>query len=205
MKMLTSGLFEAHESAAFLAWHRYFIHIYERKLKEQCGYTGVLTYWDWGLDWEDITTSPVWDGETGFGGDGNPRKGESIAQGHCIENGPFTELEVPYFDMIYHPHCLSRGFQSGQGLKNLSSKLSPEALDNILESRDYDTFNLGLEHGAHLAVPRSLFKKDAVADVKEDITSPDYSKASPGYRREVTDKELASPDYSKASPVIGGR
>ena len=98
----------------------------------------------------------MWDGETGFGGDGNPRKGESIAQGHCIENGPFTELEVPYFDMIYHPHCLSRGFQSGQGLKNLSSKLSPEALDNILESRDYDTFNLGLEHGAHLAVPRSI-------------------------------------------------
>lgn len=42
--MLTFGLFQAHGSAAFLAWHRYFIHIYERKLKEQCGYTGVLTY-----------------------------------------------------------------------------------------------------------------------------------------------------------------
>ena len=35
---------QAHDSAAFLAWHRYFIHIYEEKLKEQCGYSGVLTY-----------------------------------------------------------------------------------------------------------------------------------------------------------------
>jgi tyrosinase len=32
----------AHETAAFLTWHRYFIHLYEVMLKEKCGYTGPL-------------------------------------------------------------------------------------------------------------------------------------------------------------------
>ena len=36
--------FPAHSSAAFLAWHRYFIHTYEQTLQETCGYRGHLTY-----------------------------------------------------------------------------------------------------------------------------------------------------------------
>ena len=36
-------VFEAHGSAAFLAWHRYFIHTYEQALSRQCNYQGVLT------------------------------------------------------------------------------------------------------------------------------------------------------------------
>ena len=35
---------EAHGSAAFLAWHRYFIHTYEQALSRQCNYKGALTY-----------------------------------------------------------------------------------------------------------------------------------------------------------------
>jgi hypothetical protein len=33
----------SHESAPFLVWHRYFLHIYEKSLKEECNYTGFLT------------------------------------------------------------------------------------------------------------------------------------------------------------------
>jgi Common central domain of tyrosinase len=33
----------AHETAAFLTWHRYFIHVFEVELEEKCGYTGSLT------------------------------------------------------------------------------------------------------------------------------------------------------------------
>ena len=98
----------------------------------------------------------MWDGETGFGGDGDRSKGESIVHGHCVEEGPFTGLMVPYLDSIYHPHCLSRGFESGQRLESLSSRLSPDAIDSMLELRDYGSFNLGLEHGAHIAIPRSI-------------------------------------------------
>ena len=35
---------EAHGAAAFLSWHRYFIHIYEKALQEQCHYRGNLAY-----------------------------------------------------------------------------------------------------------------------------------------------------------------
>jgi tyrosinase len=34
----------AHGNAAFLSWHRWFIHLYERALRESCGYTGHLAY-----------------------------------------------------------------------------------------------------------------------------------------------------------------
>ena len=34
----------AHDTAAFLSWHRWFLHIYEGVLQQQCGYSGHLTY-----------------------------------------------------------------------------------------------------------------------------------------------------------------
>ena len=57
---------------------------------------------------------------------------------------------------MHYPHCLSRGVQSGQGLKNLSSKLRPEALDSVSGSRDYGTFDIEVENGPHLTAPRSV-------------------------------------------------
>ena len=41
--------------------------------------------------------------------------------------------------------------------------------------------------------------------MKEDLASPDFSKASPGYRREVTDEDLGSSDYRKIWNEISGR
>ena len=35
---------KAHGTAAFLPWHRYFIHVYEKALREQCAYSGHLMY-----------------------------------------------------------------------------------------------------------------------------------------------------------------
>jgi hypothetical protein len=34
----------AHVSAPFLPWHRYYIHLYEKALKEDCSFDGVLPY-----------------------------------------------------------------------------------------------------------------------------------------------------------------
>lgn len=31
-----------HDAAPFLAWHRYFVHIYESALKDECGYTASM-------------------------------------------------------------------------------------------------------------------------------------------------------------------
>lgn len=164
--------YEAHDTAAFLPWHRYFIHVYEEALREQCAYSGHLTYvqdpelqtqvakyssryWDWSLDWEDVTQAPVWDPILGFGGDGDGKDTESI-HGHCVTDGPFARLKVLYVEKFPYPHCLSRGFARGENLTRFSAALEPTALDDLLGTPDYASFNLGVEDGPHLSIPRSI-------------------------------------------------
>ena len=114
------------------------------------------SYWNWGLDWEDVTRAPVWDPETGFGGSGDPNVGESIVEGHCVVDGPFAMLEVLYLDDTLEPHCLSRGFESGAGLEQQGQHVRPETLERLLALDDYGVFNIGLEDSAHIAIPRSI-------------------------------------------------
>ncbi|KAL2217410.1 hypothetical protein M432DRAFT_516476, partial [Thermoascus aurantiacus ATCC 26904] len=146
---------DAHGKAAFLAWHRYFLHIYEKALRNQCGYPGHLTYWDWSLDWEDITKAPIWDPVIGFGGNGNESDAESI-HGHCVTDGPFARLEVLYVEQIPYPHCLSRDFARGDNLTRFSLVVMPAALEELLNIPDYATFNLAVENVPHLSIPRGV-------------------------------------------------
>ncbi|KAH8724982.1 hypothetical protein GQ44DRAFT_772714 [Phaeosphaeriaceae sp. PMI808] len=145
-----------HGAAPFLAWHRYFIHLFEVSLRHDCGYKGVLTYWDWGLDWEDITAAPIWAAEDGFGSNGHPSEGleKAINGGYCVQDGPFRHFSVPYLDKSYWPHCLTRGFLTGDELKNKSQLLAPDVLEGLLDMEDYSSFNLGLENGPHNVIPQ---------------------------------------------------
>ena len=118
--------------------------------------TVKLRYWNWMLDWEDVTKAPVWDPENGFGGNGDPDVGESIVKGHCVTDGPFAMLEVLYLKSELKPHCLSRGFESGTALAQLGQGLRPQVLEDLLAMGDYETFNLGLEDGPHISIPRSI-------------------------------------------------
>jgi hypothetical protein len=46
---------------------------YEKALREECGYDGAQPYWDWLIDTEsglNMTQWPIFDPDTGFGGDG---------------------------------------------------------------------------------------------------------------------------------------
>ncbi|SLM40374.1 Uncharacterised domain, di-copper centre [Lasallia pustulata] len=114
------------------------------------------SYWNWILDWEDITQAPVWHEKDGFGTNGDPSVGEAIMGGHCVVDGPFARLEVPYIDKRPKPHCLSRGFESGGQLAKHGSWFRPEAMEKLQRGNDYNAFNLGLEDGPHIAIPRSI-------------------------------------------------
>ena len=144
----------SHDAAPFLAWHRYFIHVYERTLQQRCDYTGHLAYWDWTLDWENITMAPIWDSGTGFGGNGNTSQGPAVFKAYCVTEGPFAHLQVPYFETIHQPHCLLRGFD--ENLTGFRNALRPESLQKLLLSDDYESLNLGLENGPHIAIPKSI-------------------------------------------------
>jgi tyrosinase len=114
-------------------------------------------YWNWELDSTDVTKAPIWDSESGFGSDGESSMSQgAILNGYCVNDGPFQNLEIPYLDEKYYPHCLSRGFLSGDDLLEQSENLSTHKIEEVLSLNDYNEFNLGLENGPHLAIPRSI-------------------------------------------------
>ena len=69
----------------------------------------LLSYWDWSLDWEDLGNSPVFDSEIGFGGDGNKTGENTVGEGRCVIDGPFADLDLPFFNGNDHNHCLLVG------------------------------------------------------------------------------------------------
>ena len=120
----------------------------------------LYSYWDWGLDWQDITNSPIWDGANGFGGNGSAAAGDESSidpdfTGHCVDDGPFAGLEVLNIGAKYKPHCLARKFRNSLEFQK-SNPFEPKALRKLLQQADYESFNLGLEHGPHLTLPLSV-------------------------------------------------
>ena len=61
-----------------------------------------------------------------------------------------------YVEKFPYPHCLSRGFARGENLIEFSAALEPRALTELLRTPDYATFNLEVEDGPHLSIPRSI-------------------------------------------------
>lgn len=54
-----------------------------------------------------------------------------------------------FYDNVYHPHCLSRGFQKGTQLDDLSKLIQPKVVEKIMREPDYETFASQLESNAH--------------------------------------------------------
>ncbi|KAF9869972.1 FAD binding domain-containing protein [Colletotrichum karsti] len=125
-----------HVTGNFLTWHRHYIWSYEQALRNECGYTGYLPYWNWFSYQDNLRKSPVFDGsETSMGSDGLfvPHNGSigppgfhipSGDGGGCIATGPFANLSAnlgpvqPQQDGLvgvgleeklrYNPHCVKR-------------------------------------------------------------------------------------------------
>ncbi|TGO36555.1 hypothetical protein BHYA_0121g00160 [Botrytis hyacinthi] len=126
----------AHNAAAFVAWHRYFLHSYERALREDYHYTGYLTpipvfFKAKNIDiylccnyWENITNSPLWDNGLGFGGNGNPTSEviDSRGIGQCVVDGSFALLSVPYIGSKHPRHCLPHSFNTTDSSESLRIK-----------------------------------------------------------------------------------
>ncbi|KAK1993426.1 Di-copper centre-containing protein, partial [Colletotrichum falcatum] len=140
-----------HGKAAFLPWHRRFISIYEKYLREKCSYTGALPYWDWTLDWESFPESPIFSSVTGFGGNGDPSAPLGVGEGHCVTDGPFADLRPLYYRSHIQPHCLSRGFTDFPG-----TNVTPEVVQNSLGEKNYETFFLAVENGPHNMAPNGI-------------------------------------------------
>ncbi|RPA77400.1 Di-copper centre-containing protein [Ascobolus immersus RN42] len=121
----------------FLPWHRYFMWAYEKTLREECGYTGGQPYWDYTLDAGNFRNSPIFDPNTGFGGDG------AGAQG-CVSTGPFKDwtIHLPAQTSINRQdRCLSRRIDANIGNQWLTKRYE----DDVLSKGDYGWMALALE------------------------------------------------------------
>lgn len=148
--------YRTHNSAPFLPWHRYLLHIYETTLRTQCNYSGTLVYWDWTLDSSSLSASPVFDPVTGFGGDGDPDGPITVGKtGRCVVDGPFAGIQALWYDVKYQRHCLSRGFRDDWG--NLGfidgTDVSPESIELAMELDRYEDFVRMMEVKVHDAIP----------------------------------------------------
>lgn len=145
---------EIHAVAAFLPWHRFFVHVYEQTLHSECGYEGTAMYWDWVKDSPAPASASVWDPETGFGGNGVSVDGSPFS--YCVSDGPFVNLQPRFWGNDVRPHCLQRTFMEGHPEVGLQEMLGfaydENVIDGLFTHTDYLSFKTPLESSPHGAV-----------------------------------------------------
>lgn len=142
-----------HQDGLFLAFHRHYIHLFEKALRDECGFKGALPYWDWTVHWQNVNENPMFDGSPhSLGSDGvfipnrtdyvfvNPLGKVTVVPpgtgGGCVYSGPFTNDKYqvhlgPFTDpkgpdggFGYNPRCLERDLQKLYGTYTRPSNVS---------------------------------------------------------------------------------
>ena len=81
----------------------------------------------------------------------------TVGEGRCVKDGPFANLNLLYYDTAFKRHCLSRGFPNETMVsRNISRRVKPSAISEVLDETDYFLFLLRLENGPHAAIPTTI-------------------------------------------------
>ncbi|KAL1850709.1 hypothetical protein VTK73DRAFT_9633 [Phialemonium thermophilum] len=158
-----------HYSATFLLWHRYFNQVLEDNMRDKCGYKGVVSYWEWGLDCGNVDQSPLFDGsESSLGSNGEYIGAHrSVAGfgaqggtgGGCLKAGPFANYTVNIgpvgsaHPLAYNPRCIKRDLNAQICAKWVSLR---NTTDPILNSKNVEIFQAVLQADGRYAEARNL-------------------------------------------------
>ncbi|KAH8785171.1 putative tyrosinase [Diaporthe sp. PMI_573] len=143
----------SHRSSSFLPWHRNALHVWETALREHCGFSGQIPYWDWTMDWMNLANSSMWDNTEGFGGDGQVGGPTTVGEGRCVVDGPFADLRPIKYNHTYVQHCLSRGFRDNGTLGHISGlPFRPEIIGEVRRKKTYVEFEEAIEMHLHNAM-----------------------------------------------------
>ncbi|KXX80403.1 Tyrosinase [Madurella mycetomatis] len=151
---------ELHDNYHLFPAHKHFIWVYEKALREECGYTGYQPYMNYDRYARDPINSPLFNGNaSSMGGNGEPDpdyKGipqpgrtpnilASAGGGGCVTSGPFSEYVAPDTEpppqprrdgLGHNPRCLRRDIN-----RNASMGATAEHAYKLLtESNDINTF-----------------------------------------------------------------
>ncbi|KAJ4393734.1 hypothetical protein N0V93_002949 [Gnomoniopsis smithogilvyi] len=140
-----------HYVGGFLPWHRYYLHAFETLLKDECGFTGGVPYWDEQRDFEvlsNIENASIWGSDNlSFGTNGENGAG-------CVIDGPFANttlrMNAAWGVINNTEYCLARQFDQTMWLD-----VNQSYVDACYLSEDYETANgcylLQPHDGGHLA------------------------------------------------------
>ena len=114
------------------------------------------------MDASNFTASPIWNSDTGFGGNGDPNLEPQMPRGNCVVDGPFANTTRTWqsdsnghgFNLRHSPHCLSRGFLTGEKAEQLQSRVSPAALQRLLGQSSYGKLLDEVEIQTHNVIPQ---------------------------------------------------
>ncbi|RYP75065.1 hypothetical protein DL769_003894 [Monosporascus sp. CRB-8-3] len=129
-----------HMSGLFLPWHRYYTWVFSGLLREECGYTAPLPWWDEVRDAGNFAGSGLFTDE--YFGDLPPANG---GQGTCIENGAFggTILNIGP-GASNTPHCLARAVDERQ-----TANVNQAFVDSCNSRSTYSSMESCSEMGPH--------------------------------------------------------
>ncbi|KAJ3094160.1 hypothetical protein HDU97_008411 [Phlyctochytrium planicorne] len=124
-----------HNNAEFLPWHRTYLVFFEVALKDFCGFTGTIPYWNWSLDSQAPENSPIWRADA-LGGDGDP------AKGLCIPDGPFANIKTA----VGKYGCVQRNFDKSTHMNSVF--YTPEQIRGISSVGSYNAlrYAVGVPH-----------------------------------------------------------
>ena len=146
-----------HWAGQFLPWHRGFLQDYEDALRNECGYTGGLPYWNTALDFLNLAGSPVLSGPLSFGGNGVgdvvvPPGGPS-SDGNCVVDGFFANMTVNIAQgagpaqPVVPGRCVLRYVRDDFG----AYWMAPDKVDIIMAQQSFETFAPVIE--GDMAIP----------------------------------------------------
>ncbi|KAI1335914.1 amino acid transporter [Xylariaceae sp. FL0016] len=120
-----------HNVGAFLPFHRYYMTLHERLIRDECGYTGRMAYWDEVAEQAELDTladSELWSTEY-FGGNGS-------GDDNCVTDGPFANLTLRFNqDGSPTEKCLTRIFSDRQFATAAQENIDEcNAIDNYTEA-----------------------------------------------------------------------
>lgn len=161
---------QIHNSGFFLTWHRYYLSLFERDLRDLCSYSGRFPYWNFAAtsNLSTLTSAPIFDGSSAsLSGDGLPTNlstpitlGPNFTLPHgtgggCVTTGPFANLTVPLKFIpasyllkgtlpsdafAYNPNCLTRDLNPSIA----STYTSPSTITSAVAAPDASSFELAL-------------------------------------------------------------
>lgn len=121
----------------------------------------------------DLASSSIWDGATGFGGDGEKSLPKTVGGGSCVTDGPFAHLRPIMYADTYEPHCLSRGFNfNGTAGRLPSEPFSPETIGPLTRLEPFENFASQVEWYLHGKLHDSVggdFPQITAANGKYDL------------------------------------